>query len=207
MQWQTVAEGKARIGRSAIAGNARAVQWLLIAPECPRTRRQGFVQGTARRIRPACLRARTDIRRLRFTTCMHQVRLHCPLGGIGLINWNVSPIRLKVGEGDALLDVDRKVKRKQISGSPLFIDPNDKKHSGSTDDLYSITHTRNVQGCFPPATTMLAWVKSLLLKPIYGRRDRPPQNSRDFRSPGIWRVNLVTACWQTQLLVRQGLRG
>jgi hypothetical protein len=38
-------------------------------------------------------------------------------------------IRLKVGEGDVLFDIDRKMKRKEISGLLLFIDPNDKKNS------------------------------------------------------------------------------
>ena len=68
---------------------------------------------------------------------------------LGLIERKVFTIWLKVGEGDALLYVNRIVKRKQIGGLLLFIDPNDKKHSGSTDDLYSFTRPRNVQGCFP----------------------------------------------------------
>lgn len=52
-----------------------------------------------------------------------------PLGGNGLIGIKGVLIRLKVGEGDALFYIDRKVKRKQISGLLLFIDPNDKKNS------------------------------------------------------------------------------
>jgi hypothetical protein len=72
------------------------------------------------------------------------MRLHCPLCGI----------RLKVEEGDALLYEDRKVKRKQISGLLPFIDPNDNKHSLSSDDLYSFFHPRNVQGSFPLEATI-----------------------------------------------------
>ena len=125
------------------------------------------------------------------------MRLRWPLGVLGLIRTKVSPIRLKVGEGDALLDVDRKVERKQISGLLLFIDPKDEKHSGSTDDLYSITHTRNVQGCFPPVTTMPAWVKSLLLKLVYGRRDCPPPEQPRLPFTRHLPSESVTACWQT----------
>jgi hypothetical protein len=52
-----------------------------------------------------------------------------PLGGSGLIGIKGVLIRLKVGEGDVLFYIDRKVNRKQISGLLLFIDPNDKKNS------------------------------------------------------------------------------
>ena len=51
------------------------------------------------------------------------------LGGNGLIGMKGLLIRLKVGEGDVLFYIDRKVKRKEISGLLLFIDPNDKKNS------------------------------------------------------------------------------
>ena len=82
------------------------------------------------------------------------------LCAVGWIKRSLCPIGFKIGERDAFLYVDRKVKRKQIGGLLVFIDPNDKKHSRSTDDLYSFTRQRNVQGSSPFATTIPAWVKS-----------------------------------------------
>ena len=71
-------------------------------------------------------------------------------------------IRPEVGEGDALLYKYRKVKRKQISSSQLLIDPKDKKHSRSTDDLYSFFRPRNVQRSLPLATTIPAWEPGMI---------------------------------------------
>jgi len=56
-------------------------------------------------------------------------------------------IGLKVREGNALLNKYPGVKWKQISDLQPFIYPNDNKHTTrSTNDLYSFTRPRNVQG-------------------------------------------------------------
>jgi hypothetical protein len=57
---------------------------------------------------------------------------------------------LKVREGDALFYKYREVKRKQIRNLPLLIDPQDLKHSRSTNDLHPFTRPRNVQCFLPP---------------------------------------------------------
>jgi hypothetical protein len=62
--------------------------------------------------------------------------------------------------GRALLYIDRKVKRKQISGLLLVIDPNDKKHPRSTNDLYPFTRPRDVQRFPPPCCNHTASTKS-----------------------------------------------
>jgi hypothetical protein len=79
------------------------------------------------------------------------MRLHFPLDRLGLIEWKVFPIGLEVREGDALLYKYREVKRKQISGLQVFIDPNDNKHPRSTNNLYSFARPRNVQLFLPPS--------------------------------------------------------
>jgi hypothetical protein len=77
-----------------------------------------------------------------------------------VIEWEVFPIGLKVREGDALLYKYREVKRKQISGLLLFIDPNDNKHARSTNDLYPFSRPRNVQRFIPPCSNHTASMSS-----------------------------------------------